>query len=612
MCGILGAVNLPVPGELLDLIAHRGPDGAGLATYACGAHQVTLGHRRLAIVDLSENGRQPMEEADGRHAIVFNGEIYNHAELRDELRGAPFRGHSDTETLLRLLATRGAPAVDRLNGIFAFAYLDRDRQRLWLARDPFGVKPVYYASVGRGFCFSSELAPLRRLVPGEVDREALASLLKLRYVPSPDTLFRGIHRLRPGHLLEVRLDGPDPVLRELPFLLPPGPVADPGGMAAATDRYAAQFEAAVRRQLMSDVEIGVLLSGGVDSALVAAVAQRHSDRPLKAFTVGFTGAGAEAVDEIGDAAGTAAELGLEHHVVRIGFDNFLESLRECVAIVEEPLATTSIVPMRHLARLAAGHVKVVLSGQGGDEPLGGYGRYQGEIHARWVPPAVARPLHALARALGVRQETLVRGLATLSAPDDLGRFLEAWSVFGDGEIRALTGVEPSRARERARYFYELLGCGTLPEAVERLMALDLRLGLADDLLLYTDKITMRSSLECRVPILDLDLIRFIETLPGRYRVGRGQGKLIHRNFARRFLPASIVDRPKKGFWSPTRHWFRDEPLLRSILLDPATRFAAYFDLGAVGRTIREHRQGFNRERHIFLLLALFFWLNEHG
>jgi asparagine synthase (glutamine-hydrolysing) len=613
MCGLIGAVNLPLGAAELDLIAHRGPDGEGLLTRAVGGHQVSLGHRRLAIVDLSANGAQPMQTADGRHALVFNGEIYNHTDLRSRLAGVAFRGHSDTETLLHLMAAEGSAAVADLNGIFAFAWLDVAAARLVLARDPFGVKPVYYAVHGGGLCFASELAPLLRLVPREVDRQALTTLLKLRFTPSPQTLFRGIRRLRPGHLLEVNLSGPAPVVRELPYVGRLAGVRDPGGgSAAATRLYGEHFETAVRRQLMSDVEVGVLLSGGVDSALVAAIAQRHASRPLKAFTVGFTGEGADEADEIADAAATARALGMEHLTVRIGFDNFLEALRDCVAVVEEPLATTSIVPMRYLARLAAGHVKVVLSGQGADEPLGGYGRYQGELYAGYVPPGAARLLRAVARGLGLRGERVNRGLDALSADDDVGRFLEAHAVFRDDEIRELTGKAPEGLRSSLEYFYGLLGCAGLPAPVERMMALDLRLGLADDLLLYTDKITMRSSLECRVPILDLDLIRFIETLPASYRVGRGQGKIVHRAYARTVLPGAIVDRPKKGFWSPTRVWFRDESRLRAILLDPASRFAGYFDLEAVGRTIREHQQGYNRERHIFLLLALYFWLSLHG
>ena len=514
--------------------------------------------------------------------------------------------------LLEALASFGTDILGDLNGIFAFAWLDLNARRLCLVRDPFGVKPIYYASTGNAFCFASELKPLLRLVPHSVDPGNLATLLKLRFSPSPDTLFQGIHRLRPGHVLEVRLDADVLAVREYPYI---GAVRA-GTFAldfdSALERYGDLFSSAVQRQLMSDVEIGVLLSGGLDSALVASVAQRHSGRPLKAFTVGFKDADASDVDEIDDARETAALLGLEHHAVRIGFDDFLASLSECVAIVEEPLATTSIVPMRFLARLAAEHVKVVLSGQGADEPLGGYGHYQGEIVQPYVPRPLAWMARSVSRVLQIRHERLSRGLDALSQPDDVGRFTEAHAVFSDEEIERLTGQSRNTARSRLQYFYDLLGCSDMPDSVQRMMSLDLRMGLADDLLLYTDKITMRSSLECRVPILDTELVSFIESLPREYRVKFGSGKIIHKKFADRLLPPAIVGRRKKGFYSPTRMWFRDADRLRSILLDRGSKFAGFLDLKSVDRTIAEHQQGHNRERHIFLLLCLYFWFAEYG
>lgn len=613
MCGLIGTVNIPLNRSVVDLLTHRGPDGEGLTSHDCGSHKIWLGHRRLAIVELSENGAQPMATPDGKHVVIFNGEIYNHAELRRGLSGISFRGHSDTETLLHSLAMSGADAVRDLNGIFAFAWLDLAAGRLVLARDPFGVKPLYYSANGNQFGFASELKPLLELVPRSIDPDKLATLLKLRFSPSPDTLIRGVYKLRPGHLLEVRLDGGSPVIREYPYMksLPAPEVGLNFG--SAVERYGVLFSTAVQRQLMSDVEIGVLLSGGVDSAAVAAIAQRHSAAPLKAFTVGFKDADSADADEIDDARETASALGLEHHSVRIGFEDFLASLRDCVRVVEEPLATTSIVPMRFLAQLAASHVKVVLSGQGADEPLGGYERYQAEIVGRYIPRVAARLGRGLVRALHIRGERLGRGLESLSQGDDIGRFIEAYAVFTDAEIGQLIGRSSvTDARSRLEYFYRLLRCGDLAHPVARMMALDLRLGLADDLLLYTDKITMRSSLECRVPILDLELVAFIESLPYIYRVRYGSKKIIHKAFAERLLPAAIVKRRKKGFWSPTGPWFRNAGLLRSILLDKGSKFAGFFDLSAVDRTITQHQQGYNRERHIFLLLCLYYWLAEYA
>jgi len=249
-------------------------------------------------------------------------------------------------------------------------------------------------------------------------------------------------------------------------------------------------------------------------------------------------------------------------------------------------------------------------GQGADEPLGGYGRYQLEIVKRYVPRPLALGGRALAGAFSLRNETLRRGLDALAQRDDLARFCAAYAVFSDAEIERLMGLECTQASERLRYFYELLGCAALPTGVERMMALDLRLGLADDLLLYTDKITMHSSLECRVPILDLELISYIESSPYDYRVTYGSTKIIHKRFAAGLLPPEIIGRAKKGFLSPTRSWFRDTARLRSVLLDKSSRFATVFDLSEVDRTLTQHARGYNRERHIFLLLCLYFWLAE--
>jgi asparagine synthase (glutamine-hydrolysing) len=285
-------------------------------------------------------------------------------------------------------------------------------------------------------------------------------------------------------------------------------------------------------------------------------------------------------------------------------------LRTCVRIVEEPLATTSIVPMYYLARLASQHVKVVLSGQGADELLGGYTRYQSELYRRFIPPVLARGAGAVAGWLGIRDERLTRGLDAISATDDIGRFLGACRVFGQREITALIGPAQDHARERIAAVYDTLGCVALPASIERIMSLDVRFGLADDLLLYTDKITMRHSLECRVPILDLELVRFIESLPYEYRVTIRKKKIIHRDYAASVLTRAIIGRQKKGFLSPTRQWFREGGALRNILLNRASRFASLCDLSAVDMTIRQHERGYNRERHIFLLLCLYYWCEE--
>lgn len=607
MCGILGSVNLRLGSECLDLLAHRGPDGQGHETFEVGPHQVALGHRRLAIVDLSPAGNQPMVTACGGYAIVYNGEIYNHQDLRTSMPQALFRGHSDTETCLHYLAANGIRGLARFNGIFAVGFLNVRERKLFLARDPFGVKPLYYWVQAGRVMFSSELRPIQECVHDTIDLENLAELLRLRYSPSPDTLFRNIRKVRPGHVVEVDLSGDLPVVGEYCFGQRPEPIAELS-FEKALCRYGDLLDRAVERQLMSDVEIGVLLSGGVDSALIAAIAQRHSSYRLKAFTVGFNGA--SDADEIEDAAETARTIGLDHFVVRMGSTDFFDDVRKCVSFVEEPLATTSLVPMFRLARCAASHVKVVLSGQGADEAMGGYQRYQLELLKRFLPPIGGAMAAGFMSTIGVRNDAVLRGVRALGERDDLCRILDAHTVFSTEEIQCLIGRPDTRALNRMKYFYDLLGCTERAHPVEAMMSLDLRMALPDDLLLYTDKITMRHSIECRVPLLDCDLVRFIDSLPYRYRLRIGSGKIIHKRFAETVLPANVIKRKKKGFLSPTDTWFGDPGPLKETLLAPESVFASFFDLRAVARVVAEHEKGFDRSRQIFLLLSIYYWFED--
>jgi len=438
----------------------------------------------------------------------------------------------------------------------------------------------------------------------DLDLDSLASLLRLRYLPSPETLFQNIRKVRPGHILEVDLGSDLLTCREYPF--PDYQQTRPSlSYAEAVEQYGNYFDSAVDRQMMADVEVGILLSGGIDSALVAAAAQKSSSAPLKAFTVGFSED--DKSDETGDAKETAQILGLKHYVTKISFDDFLEMLKKCVGIVEEPVATTSIIPMYYLSEMAAEHVKVVLAGQGADEPLGGYGRYKGELIRRYFPPALAAAGSAAAAAFGIKNQGLLRGLKAFGERDDIRHLLAAYEVFSSDDIEKFIGRNDTRSNALLTYFYDLLNCGDMPNSVERMMAMDLRMNLADDLLMYTDKITMHHSIECRVPILDLELIRFIESLPPAFRLTFRQGKRIHKSYAEKVLPASIINRPKKGFQSPTKTWFMKDDI-RDILLDSSAPLAAHFDLNRVREILKEHRSGFNREREIFLLLSIHNWL----
>ena len=543
-----------------------------------------------------------------RHVLVYNGEVYNHADLRAALGTCDYRGHSDTETILHYLATHGIASARQFNGIFAFCLVDREARKMYLARDAFGVKPLYYRANDRTLAFSSELRGIRQFFDDPLDAGSLAELLRLRYLPSPDTLFANIRKLRPGHIAEIDLSGHALRISEYPFVQREAEQTPIRNRTEATRRYGELVNRAVKRQLLSDVEVGVLLSGGIDSAVIATLAQRAVPYKLKAFTVGFSEQ--SSADEIQEAAETARIAGLEHHFVRMSFRNFLDLLPAINTTIEEPLATTSIVPMFYLSKLASNHVKVVLSGQGNDETLGGYRRYQIELLRRFVPKLAIPTLRAMTRIPAFRRDAIVRGLHSVGERDDVRRFEAVYSVFPQEQIRRLIGHEDHRAGERIRYFFDLLNCARENRCVQRMMNLDARMNLADDLLLYTDKITMHHSLECRVPLLDLELVRFVESLPPGYRVGLGQGKRIHKWYASTILPMAVLKRKRKGFLSPTREWFATSGAVRDILLNRSSRFSSYFDLREVESVLKDHETGNDRERHIFLLLSLHYWMEE--
>ncbi len=384
MCGILGSCRLPLTPLHLESLNHRGPDGSGLEQVHSPYGTVFLGHTRLAVLDLSPAGHQPMQSRDGRWWLTFNGEIYNYLQLRRKL-SVPLRGHSDTETLLELIAAQGVEkTLSELNGMFAFAVLDTLENHLYLARDPFGIKPLYYHHHGGRFAFASEARVLRQLLPETgIDPDGLRQFLTLRYVPSPSTLWKGIQRLPPGHVLVIDLK--DKSGRPKPFIEPTREQFA-GSMDEAITVYRSEVASAVKRQMLADVPVGILLSGGIDSALVASMAREAGYEP-PCFTVGFAGGHDEC--EIADARHTAALLGLPFQAVAVSAEQLRQALPAIVQAVEEPLATTSVMPMWYLVQRARKDVTVVLTGQGVDEPWGGYYRYQMELlrnHLPWTGP----------------------------------------------------------------------------------------------------------------------------------------------------------------------------------------------------------------------------------
>ena len=357
------------------------------------------------------------------------------------------------------------------------------------------------------------------------------------------------------------------------------------------------------------MEVGILLSGGVDSAIVAALAKKNYGGTLKAFTIGFEGENFE--DEIEDAAETARILDLEHHFKKISFSDFLAQIKKCTQVVEEPLATTSIIPMYFLAELASKHVKVVLTGQGADEPLGGYKKYKLELLRSNVPFFLRGLIFPFVKFANVKNETVFRGSNALRIQSELERFLVAFEVFDVGEIEKLIQVTDLLSEKRVHYFYDILQFKNKISSAEKMMALDTRLNLADDLLNYTDKLTMHFSMECRVPMLDLELVKYIEYLPRRFKLNLIKEKRIHKKYAEALLPDEIINRKKKGFQSPTRNWFvKESKIIKDILLQSGSNFSKVFNQTFVSEIIKQHTLGYNREKQIFLLLTIYYWLEN--
>ena len=611
MCGILGAINMEFDEHTLSIMEHRGPDDSGITSFLHQEHKVIFGQRRLSIIDVSTAGHQPMVSASNKFAIIFNGEIYNHLKLREKLpKQIVYNGHSDTETILYYLIHFGIESVSDFNGIFSLAFHDRDQGKIFLARDSFGVKPLYYYKNRSQFVFASEIRPIKALLGRtETNINAIASLLRLRYNASPETLHEGVLKVVPGHYLELNLNSKTIQVSSHYFggELPKIKIKDADVLVK---QYGIELEKAVKRQLLSDVEVGVLLSGGIDSAVVAFLAKKHYKGRLKAFTVGFEGENEE--DEIKEAKETAALLGLEHHIKKISFSDFLGLIKECSRIVEEPLATTSMIPMFYLAKLSAEHVKVVLTGQGADEPLGGYTRYKSEIIRDKVPSFLRSAIKPIVKILGFKNEQVIRGAKVLGIDSEMDRFISVYEIFSSDEIMELIGVDDSYSKKVVTNFNEILNCNSRENSVEKMMAIDTRMNLSDDLLNYTDKITMNFSIECRVPMLDIELVKFMETLPLDLKISSKEGKIIHKEFAKNILPERIINRSKKGFKSPTNRWFREEiKTLEIILLAKGTEFSKRFNLVYVSKILKSHLDGFNKEKQIFLLLSIYYWLETN-
>jgi asparagine synthase (glutamine-hydrolysing) len=622
MCGICGILNFdpaaPVDPAVLkgmaDLLAHRGPDGEGFHRDG----PLGLGHRRLAIIDLSEAAAHPLPNEDETVWIVFNGEIYNFQALREELlgRGHVFRSKGDTETILHLYEEEGPACVRRLRGMFAFALWDARRRELVLARDRLGKKPLcYWHRPGRGFAFASE--PKAFLADpefrAEPDPAALHLYLTYQYVPAPRSAFRGVAKVPPAHVLRVR-DGR--VHLERYWTLPFAPKR-PGREADLAEELRARVTEAVRLRLISDVPLGAFLSGGVDSGAVVALMAGLNVGPVKTFSVGFV---EPEYDELRYARQVAERFGTEHHEAVVRPDA-VAILPKLVWHYNEPFADSSAVPSLYLAEMTRRHVTVALNGDGGDEAFAGYLRYRAARLARAfaaAPPPIRRALEAAAavpagraKGLAARTQRFLRGAGL----DPVRRYAVWMSHFDDEQKAALCTPEfLARAEGAGTGFlaaaFAAAGGAGAADPRDVLLSVDVATYLPEDLLVKMDIATMAFGLEARSPLLDHEVMEFAAALPPGLKLRGGTGKyLLKRAFADR-LPPALLHRRKMGFGVPLDHWFRHElrDLAHDTLLGPRARTRGLFRPEAVARLLEEHTRGRAAwQYHLWNLLVLELW-----
>lgn len=618
MCGIAGIVDYSgskadrvLLEAMTHALAHRGPDGVGFFLW----EGIGLGHRRLSIIDI-EGGSQPIGNEDESIQVVFNGEIYNFIELREELRalGHEFRTRSDTEVIVHAYEQWGDDFPNRLNGIFAIAILDMSARTILLVRDHLGVKPLYYTKVGSQLLFASEIRSLMRhpRFQREVDRSALAELFTFRCVPSPKTLLKGVFKLPPGHMMRVGADGVS-VQRFWKFV----PRLRIGARESdLTEEYQELLEDAVRLQLRSDVPLGLFLSSGIDSGVLLALMAQHSRRPVEAFTIDFEDG--QRTNESTDARRVARRFEANHHCLSVSAGDYLDYFSRYMSDVEEPVAHEAAPAFYFVSRLARDHVKVALSGQGADEPWAGYGRYVGvnlsTIYSR-LPVGLTRALDGVIARLPLPLEKVKRGAASLGERDLLMRFVKIYSFFSaDMKLQLYKDAmkrdflaAPYAAADAIRHLQRDVAH---LDPLTQILYMDTRLSLPDDLLMVGDKTSMANSIEVRVPFLDRRLVEFIESVPPDLKLRGLTGKYLHKKALLKWLPREDVYRRKKGFANPIGKWLRTtmRPLVEDCLMSGDSMISTYFDPAYIRRIVEADRVGRGDfTRHIYLLLSLELW-----
>lgn len=623
MCGIAGMVltqadpqSLRTLEAMLDGLRHRGPDATG--TTVEGQGRVWLGHRRLSVVELGEAGLQPMASACGRYVIVFNGEIYNFRRLREELRRSghtpPWRGESDTEVLLEAVARWGLQAaLERAIGMFALALWDRREGQLWLARDRMGKKPLYYGMCGQDLVFASELRAFRHhpKFPCQIEPKALTLLMQLGYVPSPLSIIAGVFKLSPGHLFCPDLPGGEQAYWSHASFAGRSRRLDAG---QAKRELLTLLDDAVGLRLIADVPLGVFLSGGIDSSLVAALAQRQSSRPIRTFSVSL---GGHPLDESRQAAAVAAHLGTRHTEVFVGPEAALPLISRLGSVYDEPFCDSSQIPTFLLSQAARQDVTVILSGDGGDEPFCGYDRYslccRQWAWASRLPPGLgsllAAALEALPAGIWPRPALADRG-------HGLAELLRCRSLLDNYYRLAGFWNRPQVALRNpvfSREFAERLSGSPQSDGIEKLMYFDLQTLLPDGILTKVDRASMAVSLEVRCPLLDHRVVEYAWSLPLSLKCANGQPKWILKSLLFDLVPRALLDRPKKGFSIPLAEWLRGplrpwaEQLLDPVAMGPLD----YFDGETIARTWSEFvNQGRGWHNRLWAILMFLQWWAE--
>jgi asparagine synthase (glutamine-hydrolysing) len=634
MCGIVGiyardgaAINVEEVVGMRDAMVHRGPDDAGHWTRPA-APDVVLAHRRLSIVDLSEAGRQPMSNEDGSVVVTFGGEIYNHLQLRETLErgGHRFRSRCDTEVLVHLYEEHGPAMVDHLVGMFSFAIWDEAREELLLARDRLGIKPLYWLDDGRRFAFASEIKALIPLLGRrEIDPTALMQYLTFVAVPAPRTLFAGVSKLAPASTMVVGRDGVrslerywDPIANRVDF---------DGAPADWEAELRFRLERSVARRMMSDVPVGVFLSGGVDSSTNVALMSRVTDEPLRTFSIGFQGA--NDLNEFTWARMVAERFGADHHEIEIDADDLWDFLPDLVHHQDEPIADPVCVPLHFVAKLAKeSGVTVVHVGEGSDELFAGYPTYVrahriavGEWRRlRALPHPVRRVVAAAGSALLATQPRYeIHREALRRAAETDGRLWWGGAVafYEQGLGTITTGRLARDAGERPRDVVAAIAADAdragARDELDRLIYQDLRLRLPELLLMRVDKLTMANSVEARVPFLDHELVELAMAIPPEDKIRGDEGKHVLKRAVSDLLPEEVVWRPKQGFATPVERWFRGElasqlerRLERSALIE-----LGYLDRAAIRQILAIHREGrADRSFQLWNILNLSTWFDR--